>query len=120
MLEAGGDLDLTREATGPDGDRNLGSEYLEGHLAVVLQILSEVDRRHPALPQLALDQVAVCKGALQPCKRVGHCDGPVLGVGLGYGTRRTAARPAGRAREGPVLVGDSGVTTVVTQGHERP
>ncbi len=88
MLEPGGDLDLAGEAAGAHGRGDLGAQDLERHLAVVLHVQGEVDRRHPALPELALERVAVrerraeriewagqewpsCEGARQVCGPAG-------------------------------------------------
>ena len=59
MMQAGGDLDLTEEALGTQGGRQLGTEYFHGHLAVVLQILGEINQSHPPHAQLALEPIPV-------------------------------------------------------------
>jgi len=59
MLEPGGDPDLLQEAVGPEGRDQLPPEQLEGHGAVVSEIVGQPDRRHPAPAELALDPVAV-------------------------------------------------------------
>ncbi len=59
MLQIGGGLDLDQEALGADHRRELGAEDLDRHLAVVSDILGEVDRGHPAGTEFALDAVAV-------------------------------------------------------------
>ena len=56
------DLDLAREAFGAHGGAEFRTQHLERHLAVVLEILGEVDRRHPPLAELALDPVAIGEG----------------------------------------------------------
>ena len=58
MLEPGGDLDLAGEPLGAERGGQLGAQDLHRHLAVVLQVLGEVHRRHAALAELALDAVA--------------------------------------------------------------
>src|SRR2546427_659760 len=50
----------------------LGLQDLNGDLAVVLPVLSEVDRRHPPAAELALDRVAVGEGGLQTSEQVGQ------------------------------------------------
>src|SRR3970282_1333180 len=45
--------------------RQLGLEDLERHLAVVLQVLGEVDRGHAALAKLAFNTVAIVERGLQ-------------------------------------------------------
>ena len=62
MLEPGGDFDLAGEAVRSHGHGDLGAQNLERDLAVVLDVLGEIDRGHPALPELALDGVAVGEG----------------------------------------------------------
>jgi hypothetical protein len=51
-------LNLREEPLGPDDGGELGAEDLDGDFAVVLQVLREVHRGHPALAELALDGVA--------------------------------------------------------------
>ena len=65
MLEPGSGLDLAGEALGPECGGELGAEHLHGHLAVVPQVLRQVDRGHPPAPELALDDVAVGQGGLE-------------------------------------------------------
>ena len=72
MLEPGGDLDLAGEALGAEGGGELGAQDLERHLAVVLQVLGEVDGGHAALAELPLDAVALGEGGLQSGHRLGH------------------------------------------------
>ena len=62
MLEAGGDLDLGEEAVAADDGAQLGVQDLDGDLAVVLEVLGEVDGGHAALAELALEAVAVGRG----------------------------------------------------------
>ena len=59
MLEARGEADLALEALGAECLLEFLAEDLEGDGTAVLQVLGEVDRRHAALAQLALDAVAV-------------------------------------------------------------
>ena len=69
-------LDLAQEALGADDGGELGAEDLDRDLAVVLQVLGEVDRGHAALADLPLDAVAVAEGGGE---RVRH-DGGSLRV----------------------------------------
>ena len=62
MLQLGGGLDLGEEALGAEHGRELGVQHLDGDLAVVLEVLREIDRRHAARAELALDRVAIGKG----------------------------------------------------------
>ncbi len=59
MLEIGGGLDLGEEPLGADHRGQLGPEDLDGDLALVPEVVGEVDRGHAARPELALDAVAV-------------------------------------------------------------
>jgi hypothetical protein len=59
VLERGGGLDLLDEPLGAEHGGELGFQDLDGDLAVVLQVLCEVDRGHAARAELALDAVAV-------------------------------------------------------------
>ena len=59
VAEAGGGGDLAQEALGAERGGELGAEDLDGDLAVVLEVVGEVDRGHAALAELALDAVAV-------------------------------------------------------------
>ncbi len=68
VLQVGDGLDLTQEPLGADDGRELGAQHLDGDLAVVLEVVGEVDGGHAALAELALDRVAV-----------GQCDGQAVG-----------------------------------------
>ena len=58
-------LDLAQEALAAEGGRQLRPEHLDGDLAVVLQVVGEVDHGHAAAPELALEAVLAGKGVLQ-------------------------------------------------------
>ncbi len=73
MLEVGGGLDLLHEPLGAKDRREFGPQYLDRHLALVLEVLGEVDGGRPAAAEFALDGVAVGEGgfeAIELC--VGH------------------------------------------------
>ena len=59
MVQVGGGGDLAQEALGAEFHRHGRPEHLDGDHAIVLEVVSEVDRGHPAMPQLPLDAVAV-------------------------------------------------------------
>ena len=65
MLQRRGGLDLHHEALGADDGGELGLQDLERHLAVVLEVLGQVDGGHAPLAQLPLDAVAVGEGGDQ-------------------------------------------------------
>ena len=65
MLQAGGELDLAQEPLGAERRGELGMEHLEGDRAVVLEVLGQVDRRHAAAAELALERVAIGERRLE-------------------------------------------------------
>ena len=74
MGEPGGDLDLAQEALGPIAAASSGLQDLDRDRAVVLEVAGEVDGRHAAAADLALDSVATGKRLRQA-------------IGLRHGTR---------------------------------
>jgi hypothetical protein len=58
MLEVGCDLDLGQKAFSPDNRSQFRLQDLEGHFAVVLEVVGQVDRGHAALAQFTLDGIA--------------------------------------------------------------
>ena len=58
MLQVGGGLDLLEESLRAEQRGEVGMQHLDRHLAVVLQIASEINGCHPARPELMLDRVA--------------------------------------------------------------
>jgi hypothetical protein len=65
-------LDLAQEPLGADGVGQLGAQDLERDLAVVLDVVGEVDDSHAARAELALDAVVVRQGGVQGLDRVGQ------------------------------------------------
>ena len=59
MLQVRGGPDFGEEPLGADHRGQLGAQHLERDLAVVLEVVRQVDRRHAALAQLPLEAVAV-------------------------------------------------------------
>ena len=55
-----------QESLGTDHGIKLGLQDLDRDLEIVLQVLGEMHGRHPALPDLALDAVAI-GDHLEPC-----------------------------------------------------
>ena len=58
MGQVGGGLDLGEEPLGTDDGSQLRLEDLERDLALVLEVVRQVDCGHTALAQLTLDGVA--------------------------------------------------------------
>ena len=56
---ARGRADLAQETLGADDGGQLGAEDLDGDLALVAEVVREVDRGHAALAELALQAVAI-------------------------------------------------------------
>jgi hypothetical protein len=95
VLQLRGCGDLLDEALGPEYSGQLGLQHLDGHLALVLQILGQVDGGHPPRPELALDAVAGGEGRLQAGGQVGHGK-PRCGVGAGSARIMGSAGAVGR------------------------
>ena len=74
MLEVGGRLYFLDEPLGPKHGGQLGPQDFHRHLAVVLEILGQVDIRHSAFAKVALDPVAVGEGRREPDGDLGHGD----------------------------------------------
>ena len=72
-FDSGGWFAIARqlEALGADDGGEFGLQDLEGDLALVLEIVGEVDGRHAALAQLALEVVAAFEGCVQALHRGG-------------------------------------------------
>jgi hypothetical protein len=72
MLEAGSVADLPLEALGPERRSELRVQDLERDRTVVLEVVSEVDGRHAAAPELPLESVAVTQSVGEDGSRVRH------------------------------------------------
>ncbi len=72
MLQVRGGLDLAEEPLGADDGGEFGAEDLDGDLAVVLEVMREVDGGHAALAELALKAVAVSEGRGEPRAGAAH------------------------------------------------
>ncbi len=67
---------LSQESLGTNDGCEFRLENLEGDIAIVALIVGEIDRGHPALPDLALDAVAALKGGVQAGDGIGHQQSP--------------------------------------------
>ena len=54
------------------GGGEVGPQDLDRHLAVVLEVLGQVDSGHPAATKLLLDSVPVCEGCFEALEDVRH------------------------------------------------
>ncbi len=72
MLQVRRRLDLGQEPLGSDDRGQLRLQHLERDLPLVLDVIGEVDRGHPALAELALDAVAPLEGRVQLSDGIRH------------------------------------------------
>ncbi len=72
MLQRCRGLDLDHEPLGSEHRGEFGLQDLDRDLAVVLQVLGEVDRGHSARTEFALDAIAVGEGRRQAGCELGH------------------------------------------------
>ncbi len=66
MVEARRDPDLAGEAVGAEQGAELWAEDLDGHLAVVLEVVGQPDGGHAAAAELALEAVAARQSGGEP------------------------------------------------------
>ena len=92
MIELRADADLLEEALGAKHRCEIRPEDLECHLAIVLQVLGEIDRSHPARTEFALERIAVDKSESQSGEKIGHG-----GLG-GSGHPHHRSQPSARQR----------------------
>ncbi len=69
MLETGDRFDLVEEPVPADDRRNAGAQHLDGDRAAVAQVLRQAHDRAAALPEDALDRVALSNGKSQPTQQ---------------------------------------------------
>ncbi len=72
MLQVGSDLNFPQKPLGAEGSGEIRPEDLHRDLAMVLQVLSEVDRRHPTAANLPLNGVTVGEGGFETIEGIGH------------------------------------------------
>ncbi len=79
MSQRGCDFDLAQKPLAAERGGQIGTQHLERHLAVVLEIFGQIDHSHAAAADLAFDGVTVDEGCLQAGKQVcAHgCSTPV-------------------------------------------
>ncbi len=64
MLKVRRRLDLGQEPLGSDHRCQFRLQYLEGDLALVLQVVGQVDRSHAAFAEFTLDGVPTFEGCV--------------------------------------------------------
>ena len=57
MLQTGGELDLALEPLGAERGGEIGVQYLQRDVTIVLEIAGEIDRGHPTAAEDSLQQV---------------------------------------------------------------
>ncbi len=72
MLELGRHLDFPEEAIGTKRGGQFRPEHLDRHLAVVLEILRQVDGGHAALAQFAFETEVIGESGGDAVKLCGH------------------------------------------------
>ena len=72
VLQVGRGLDLGEEPLRADDGGELRAKDLDRHLAIVLEVVGQVDGGHPPLPQLPLEPVAVGEGGLEALRNGRH------------------------------------------------
>ena len=65
MLEICRGLDFGEKAVAADGSGEFGPQNFDRDFAVVAQVVSQIDGRHPSRAQLTLDPIPVGEGLLQ-------------------------------------------------------
>lgn len=87
VLEARGGFDLATEPVGAERRGERGTEHLEGHAALMLEVEREVHRGHATMTELALEHVPVLQhggqgwGRSCPGWESGMDGGPVASAG---------------------------------------
>ena len=74
MAQARRDVDLAQEALAAQHGTEFRPQQLEGDLAMMLEVLSEIDRGHPAATDLLFYAVAVGECRLEAFEQVGQED----------------------------------------------
>ena len=90
MFEVPGCFDFGEEAVDTDRGCHVGSQHLDGDVALVFQVAREIDGRHAAGAELAFEPIARREGGRQRRRNLAH--GRIL--------RRTVG-PVDSARQGP-------------------
>ncbi len=72
VLELSRGLDLGEESLGAERRREVRMQHLDRDVAIVLEVVREVDRGHPSRAELALDEVAIRQGPGEARNVAGH------------------------------------------------
>ena len=86
VLQVGGGLDLLDEPLGAEHGGELGAEDLDDGLAIVLEVVREIDCRHPARTESPLDRILLREHGGETGRSVGHPSSLPLASGGCCGT----------------------------------
>ena len=114
MLQGGDGLDLAEEPLGADDRGELRAQHLDRDLAVVLEVVREIDGGHAAGAELALDAIAIGQGVGEAGLGLAHwvwtqyrlCQGPSTSF-RGTAGVRAAPLDLGEAARFPASVSGS-------------
>ncbi len=104
VIQRRGGLDLAAESFRPEDGAQFGPKDFDRHLAAMLQIVGQVDRRHAATAELALDGVAAPESSAETFQLVDEVHG-ALSLLFAARTRPSAASSAGSNRAGSSSIG---------------
>lgn len=76
MAQAGGKSDLSQESLAAEVMREFRVKHPDSDRTLVPEIAGEVHHRHPAAPQLALDDVAARQRRVKTLQHIFHADMP--------------------------------------------
>jgi hypothetical protein len=72
MVELGGNADFPQESLASQDGREFGPHDLYCDIAVMLEVVRQVDRGHATLAQLPFDCVSIGQGRLQTLELISH------------------------------------------------
>lgn len=63
MIQSCGELDLSQKTIRPERSCQFRMEHFQSYNAIVLQILREINSRHPTAAEFAIDRVGISESA---------------------------------------------------------
>ena len=72
MLKLGSRVNLGEEALAAQGRAEIGVQDLDRHIAVVLEVMSEIDRGHATRAEFALDAIAITESCREAFEDTTH------------------------------------------------
>jgi hypothetical protein len=109
MVEAGGDPDFREKPFCPQCCRELRAEHLHGHVAIVFEVVRQVDRGHAARADLALDSISIAQRR-RDGREVSWLDGGHV-EGVGDRRQNSVAKSASAIR-----LEEPSTTTTISKG----